>query len=55
MFSSGQNLWQEGTAAIGSGGKAKTRKRKAKETPPPKYKSAWKHENKPGFTALFFS
>jgi transposase len=34
-------------------GKAKTRKRKAKETPPPKYKSARKHENKPGFTALF--
>jgi hypothetical protein len=34
-------------------GKAKTRKRKAKKTPPSKYKSTRKHENKPGFTALF--
>jgi hypothetical protein len=36
-------------------GKAKTRKRQAKETPPPKYKSARKHENKPGLHSPFLS
>jgi IstB-like ATP binding protein len=31
------------------------RKRQAKETPPPKYKSARKHENKPGLHSPFLS